>query len=143
MDRRVFLCGLTLAATITPCSARAQQAAKVYRVGVLASSTEANFEPSVKVFREALQAAGWLEGRNLTLDVRYPGEQAANPSCTEVLDAAARARSFSLTVRSCGLLARDAQQTGEGTEVCPGSLLQRAQSCAQRRSLPPQLSPGR
>jgi putative ABC transport system substrate-binding protein len=46
-------------------------------VGVLASSTEANFEPSVKVFREALQAAGWLEGRNLTLDVRYPGEQYA------------------------------------------------------------------
>jgi putative tryptophan/tyrosine transport system substrate-binding protein len=53
----------------------AQQAGKAYRVGVLASSTEANFEPSVKVFREGLHAAGWVEGRNLTLDVRYPGDQ--------------------------------------------------------------------
>jgi len=53
------------------------QPPKPARVGVLASSTEANFEPSVRVFREALQAAGWVEGRNLTLDVRYPGEQYA------------------------------------------------------------------
>ena len=55
----------------------AQQAGKVYRVGVLASSTEANFEPSVKVLREGLYAAGWVEGRNLTLDFRYPGDQYA------------------------------------------------------------------
>jgi len=53
------------------------QPAKPARVGVLASSTEANFAPSVKVFREALHAAGWVEGQNLTLDVRYPGEQYA------------------------------------------------------------------
>ena len=53
------------------------QPSKSARVGVLASSSEANFEPSVKVFREALQAAGWVEGRNLTLEVRYPGDQYA------------------------------------------------------------------
>ena len=47
------------------------------RVGILASSTQANFGPSVKVFREGLQAAGWIEGRNLTLDVRYAGEEYA------------------------------------------------------------------
>ena len=58
-------------------AAEAQPAGKIARVGVLASSTEANFAPSVKVFREALQEAGWVEGRNLTLDVRYPGEQYA------------------------------------------------------------------
>ena len=34
------------------------QPSRSVRVGVLASSSEANFEPSVKVFREALQAAG-------------------------------------------------------------------------------------
>jgi putative ABC transport system substrate-binding protein len=60
-----------------PLAAEAQQAGKMYRIGVLASSTEANFEPSVKVFREALHAAGWVEGRNVTLDVRYPGKQYA------------------------------------------------------------------
>jgi len=47
------------------------------RVGVLASSTEENFAPSVKVFREALRAAGWVEGQNLTLEVRYAGERYA------------------------------------------------------------------
>ena len=51
------------------------QPSKTARVGVLASSTEANFGPNVKTFREALRAAGWVEGRNLTLDVRYAGEQ--------------------------------------------------------------------
>ena len=53
------------------------QPAKTARVGVLASSTEANFGPNVTVFREALRAAGWVEGRNLILHVRYAGEQYA------------------------------------------------------------------
>jgi putative tryptophan/tyrosine transport system substrate-binding protein len=51
------------------------QPQKTARVGVLASSTEYNFGPNVKVFREALGVAGWVEGRNLTLHVRYAGEQ--------------------------------------------------------------------
>jgi len=53
------------------------QPAKRARVGVHASSSEANFAPSIKVFRETLHAAGWVEGQNLTLDVPYPGEQYA------------------------------------------------------------------
>ncbi len=68
---------VTLAVLVAPLAAGAQPAAKVSRVAVLASSTEATFEPSVKIFREALHAAGWVEGQNLTLDVRYPGEQYA------------------------------------------------------------------
>jgi ABC-type uncharacterized transport system substrate-binding protein len=69
---------VVLAVSVTALlAAEAQTTTKVYRVGVLASSTEANFEPSIKVFREALKAAGWLEGRNLTLDIRYPGQQYA------------------------------------------------------------------
>ncbi len=69
---------VVLAVSVTALlAAEAQTTTKVYRVGVLASSTEANFEPSIKVFREALKAAGWLEGRDLTLDIRYPGQQYA------------------------------------------------------------------
>ena len=71
----VMMLALNLA--LAPLTMEAQQAAKVYRVGVLASSTESNFEPSVRIFRRALNAAGWVEGRNLTLDVRYPGGQYA------------------------------------------------------------------
>jgi putative tryptophan/tyrosine transport system substrate-binding protein len=79
MDRRRFLLtslASALAALLVP-DAPGAQSPKTARVGVLASSTEANFGPSVKVFREALHAAGWVEGRNLTLDVRYPGERYA------------------------------------------------------------------
>jgi putative ABC transport system substrate-binding protein len=74
VERRAFIAG-TLALLAAPLAADAQTAGKVSQVGVLASSTEANFEPSVRVFREALHAAGWVEGRNLTVEVRYPGQQ--------------------------------------------------------------------
>jgi ABC-type uncharacterized transport system substrate-binding protein len=67
----------TVSLVLTPHAAETQQLGKVYRIGVLASSTESNFEPSVRIFREALYAAGWVEGRNLMLDVRYPGDQYA------------------------------------------------------------------
>ncbi len=77
IDRRTFLCGITFGTLSAPHAAEAQQFGKVYRIGVLASSTESNFEPSVRIFREALYAAGWVEGRNLMLDVRYPGDQYA------------------------------------------------------------------
>src|SRR5262249_41480546 len=76
-QRTALLLTLALALLAAPLAVEAQPAAKIARVGVLASSTEEHFEPSVKVFREALHAAGWVEGQNLTLDVRYPGEQYA------------------------------------------------------------------
>jgi ABC-type uncharacterized transport system substrate-binding protein len=68
---------LALSLGLAPLAVEAQPIGKTYRVGVLASSTESNFGPSVLIFREALYAAGWVEGRNLTLDVRYPGDQYA------------------------------------------------------------------
>ena len=58
-------------------AAHAQPAGKTARVGVLASSTEENFAPNIKVFREALQEAGWVEAKNLAIDIRYAGTQYA------------------------------------------------------------------
>jgi putative ABC transport system substrate-binding protein len=40
-------------------------------VGVLASSTEVAFAANVEVFRQGLHELGWVEGRNLALEVRY------------------------------------------------------------------------
>jgi putative ABC transport system substrate-binding protein len=74
VDRRVFSTGV-LALLAAPPAAEAQQTEKMYRIGVLASSTEANFGPNVKVFRQALNAAGWMDGRNVTFHVLYAGEQ--------------------------------------------------------------------
>ena len=68
---------VSLAILVAPHLLCAQPVTRTARVGVLASSTEENFAPSVKVFREALRTAGWVEGQNLTLDVRYAGERYA------------------------------------------------------------------
>jgi len=75
VPRRALVGAAVLAAILGPNAGQAQQPAKSARVGVLVSSTEANFAPSIKVFREGLRAAGWVEGQNLTLEVRYPGSQ--------------------------------------------------------------------
>ena len=68
---------VSLAILVAPHLLCAQPVTRTARVGVLASSTEENFAPSVKVFREALRTAGWVEGQNLTLNVRYAGERYA------------------------------------------------------------------
>jgi putative ABC transport system substrate-binding protein len=73
MRRRAFLYG-SGAMLVAPRIVLAQPP-RIARVGVLASSTEANFAPSVKTFREGMHALGWVEARNLVLDVRYPGER--------------------------------------------------------------------
>jgi putative tryptophan/tyrosine transport system substrate-binding protein len=73
MNRRAFVTGLGAIVSV-PVIASAQPP-KTARIGVLASSTEGNFAPSVKVFRDALRDAGWIEGRNLLLDIRYAGER--------------------------------------------------------------------
>jgi ABC-type uncharacterized transport system substrate-binding protein len=48
----------------------AQPQARTYRVGVLRYSSP-TADPNVPVFREALRAAGYVEGRNLALEFRY------------------------------------------------------------------------
>ena len=49
---------------------QAQPQGRTYRVGVLVFSTP-TADPNVPVFREALRAAGYVEGRNLALEFRY------------------------------------------------------------------------
>lgn len=69
MDRRGFVAviGGALAA---PLGLRAQQAARMYRVGVLLPFSEVA-ATSLPTIRERLAAQGFVEGRNLGLDVRY------------------------------------------------------------------------
>jgi len=72
--RQALLLALTTT-LLAPGAARAQPATARARVGVLASGTEGNFGPNIKIFTETLRTAGWVEGQNLSLDVRYPGSQ--------------------------------------------------------------------
>jgi putative tryptophan/tyrosine transport system substrate-binding protein len=56
---------LALCLLAAPLAAQAQTAGKIYRVGYLSSAADV-FEP----FREALRELGYVEGRNLVLEVR-------------------------------------------------------------------------
>jgi ABC-type uncharacterized transport system substrate-binding protein len=69
--RRAFIGG-SLAVLLAPRGALAQPA-KVARLGLLASSTAETFAASLKIFRTSLQALGWVEGQNLTIEARYAG----------------------------------------------------------------------
>jgi putative ABC transport system substrate-binding protein len=74
MRRRDFVTGLGSAAA-GPVLARAQQGERVRRVGMLAAATE-DVATLPKYFPPALQKLGWIEGRNLKLDVRYGASDA-------------------------------------------------------------------
>jgi putative tryptophan/tyrosine transport system substrate-binding protein len=72
MRRRDFIAGL--GSTVAwPVVARTQQDARVRRIGWLIDRDES--DPLVQtlqiVFREALVKLGWIEGRNLRIDVRF------------------------------------------------------------------------
>ena len=75
MRRREFIAGLGSAAA-WPLVARAQRGERVQRVGVLLAYDE-NDTPaktSLSAFTQALAELGWIDGRNLRMDVRYEGD---------------------------------------------------------------------
>jgi putative ABC transport system substrate-binding protein len=84
MRRRDFITFLGGAAAAWPVAARAQQPARMRRVGVLESNAED--EPVVRErlaqFRQGLEMLGWREGRNVRFDNRYA---AANPARYQAL----------------------------------------------------------
>jgi putative tryptophan/tyrosine transport system substrate-binding protein len=75
MRRREFIAGLGGVAAC-PLASRAQQPSRVRRVGVLLTHDES--DPLAKArrawFMQGLAELGWVEGRNLRLDVRYASE---------------------------------------------------------------------
>jgi putative ABC transport system substrate-binding protein len=79
MQRRDFLTLLGGAAAAWPLAARAQQGERVRRVGVLMGFAEADPEAQARVqaFRQGLADRGWVEGRNLSIDVRWAGADTA------------------------------------------------------------------
>jgi ABC-type uncharacterized transport system substrate-binding protein len=69
--RREFITLLGGAAVAWPLSARAQQSAKVPRVGFMGNSTEALEANLVGPFREGLRELGYEEGRNIIIEYRW------------------------------------------------------------------------
>ena len=78
MRRREFIKLLGAATTAWPLAARAQQAERVRRIGVLMGYPEQEKEGQayVAAFRDGLRHLGWIEGRNVQIERRWapPGD---------------------------------------------------------------------
>ena len=72
MRRRDFIKAAVGSAAIWPLSARAQQAAKVWRMGFIAHGHESFYD----ALFEGLREYGYEEGRNLIVERRYARGQA-------------------------------------------------------------------
>ena len=77
MRRREFIGFLGGAAVVWPLAARAQQTGKVYRVGLIITTSPVSemagpdpINPAVRGFVHALRDLGYVEGQNLVLERR-------------------------------------------------------------------------
>jgi putative tryptophan/tyrosine transport system substrate-binding protein len=73
MKRREAITLLVVAAASVPLAARAQQAERIRRVGVLMSYAETDQEElgRLATFSGELRKLGWTEGRNISIDIRW------------------------------------------------------------------------
>ena len=77
MNRREFIMMLGGAAA-WPLVARAQQSEQLRRIGLLAVAPDGDRSAQAQVgaLRQALRELGWVEGRNLHIEYRWPGDDA-------------------------------------------------------------------
>ncbi|MGH6712993.1 MAG: ABC transporter substrate-binding protein [Bradyrhizobium sp.] len=78
MQRREFITFVGSAAAAWPLTARAQQAARMRRIGILlnASSDDPQYQAWVGAFLQELALLGWVIGRNMRIDTRWAGANA-------------------------------------------------------------------
>jgi len=81
MKRRAFIT-LLGGATAWPLVARAQQPDRIRRTGVLMgyAETDPAAQAQVAALRKELRKLGWDEGRNISIDIRFPGADAGRVS---------------------------------------------------------------
>ncbi|MGI9075963.1 MAG: ABC transporter substrate-binding protein [Gemmatimonadaceae bacterium] len=76
MDRRTFVTLVAGTCLLEPLAVRAQQTDRVFRIGLLTPATEPT--PGGRIDMEALRMGlrdlGWIEGKNLSIEIRWAGE---------------------------------------------------------------------
>jgi putative ABC transport system substrate-binding protein len=71
MKRRDFITLLGGAAAVWPLAARAQQADRMRRIGVLMGVEDLQYRLRIEAFVQRLRQLGWIEGRNVQIDYRW------------------------------------------------------------------------
>jgi putative ABC transport system substrate-binding protein len=79
MRRREFITILGSAVVVWPLSAHAQQGERMRRIGVLTATVSDDVEGQARLaaFQQGLQQLGWADGRNMRIDTRWAGANAA------------------------------------------------------------------
>src|SRR5215470_6339068 len=75
MRRREFITLLGSGVAGWPLAARAQQAQRVPRIGVLLPGSRSSFAVRVEALRQGLQQLGYVEGRTIALEWRFADEK--------------------------------------------------------------------
>ena len=77
IERRKFLATLLGGAAAWPLAARAQQAERVRRIGLLmGAADDPGGQSRVTAVKQGLQDLGWTEGRNIQIETRFGGADA-------------------------------------------------------------------
>ena len=77
LGRRRFMAALASGLLAAPLAAQAQQAGKVYRIGVLLASDSPTL--NVEAFRQELRKLGYVEGRKSVGNFSTLGRRAPHP----------------------------------------------------------------
>ncbi len=85
MDRRAFLCGLTLGTFAAPLQIEAQQAGQPRQVGFLHIGSPEPFSPLLLAFKERMGELGYVRGKDLVIVSRFADGPADLPRFAEEL----------------------------------------------------------
>ena len=75
MKRREFISLLGGASAAWPLAVRAQQPAKVARIGFLNLAPASAWSRRVEALRAGLRDLGWVEGKNIVIEFRWADNQ--------------------------------------------------------------------
>jgi len=116
IDRRTFVTLIVGTCLLGPLAVRAQQAGKVFKIGLLVPATESI--PAVRIdfetLRTGLRDLGWVEGKNLVIETRWAG---VSPQRQRELAAELKALPVALIIAPGTITIRAARDAAPGLPI--------------------------